>query len=317
MNQSDPAHDPLRLSALLRGLVASLAAFVLLGFTGCLSTVVGPKASNVPILPQPSHNRNWQPSLAVLPRAEFKGYEIVLRDIRQIDYNSEFDYVVRHRDKTFQLEDVVSVDLLVSPFAGAPSLAHTMLSFGFRDGDFIIVSAEARLEKGERYSPLDGVLDRFELMYVIGDEKDLILLRTKHRQAEVYLYPLNLTPEESQIAFKDALERANELYEKPEFYNTLSSNCTTNIVAHIQKAVPTGFPYDPRLVLTGLMDRVAYDFGLVDGAVSYEQTRKKAPITQLANEFAEDPDFSLRIRKQLPLRRMTRYETSSSPRLLR
>lgn len=285
--------------------VAMLCAPVL---SGCASLGGKPDVAPVSVLPQPSHDRTWQPNLAVLPRAEFDGDEVTLHNIRQTEYNSETDYVVKHRDKTFRLEDVVSVDLLVSPFAAAPSLAHTMLSFGFRDGDFIIVSAEARLERGERYHPLDGALDRFELMYVIGDERDLILLRTKYRKADVYLYPLNLTEKEAQVAFRDALERANQLYRRPEFYNTLTSNCTTNIVRHIQKAVGTGFAYDPRLVLTGLTDRVAYDFGLIDGTVSYELTRKKARITELANQYADDEQFSLRIRRRLPPRRLTRYD---------
>ncbi len=276
--------------------------------TGCASHATQVVPETVPILPQPSHNRAWQPNLAVLPRAEFDGDEITLHDIRQTEYNTEFDYIVRHRDKTFRLEDIVSVDLLVSPFAAAPSLAHTMLSFGFRDGDFIIVSAEARLEQGERYDPLEGVLDRFELMYVIGDERDLILLRTRYRKARVYLFPLNLTEQEAQVAFRDALERANELYERPEFYNTLTSNCTNNIVPHIERATGILFGYDPRLVLTGLTDRVLYDFGLVDGTVSYELTRKKADITELANRYADDNQFSLRIRQQMPARRLARYQ---------
>ena len=49
------------------------------------------------------------------------------------------------------LAQLETVDFLVVPFNNAPSLAHTMLSFGFRNGQHLGVSVEARLEEGESY----------------------------------------------------------------------------------------------------------------------------------------------------------------------
>jgi hypothetical protein len=67
------------------------------------------------------------------------------------------------------------------PFNDNRALAHTMLSFGFEDGDYLGVSVEVRLEKGETYRPTLGLFGQFELIYVIADERDLIRVRTEYR----------------------------------------------------------------------------------------------------------------------------------------
>ena len=44
------------------------------------------------------------------------------------------------------------------------------------------VSVEIRKEKGESFSPWRGLLREYELMYVVGDERDVIRLRTNYRR---------------------------------------------------------------------------------------------------------------------------------------
>ncbi len=275
--------------------VLAVGAFAaLVCATGCRAVV--PQQVDLPLAPVPRNDRPWQANLAKIPFAEFDGDEVTIHNVRQTVYLTADDYIVRHRTEKFSLDDVVSVDLMVCPFPELPSLAHTMLSFGLHHGKHLVLSVEARLEEGETYSPVDGMLDRFELIYVIADEKDPVLLRTKYRGDPVLLFPLNLTPAESRRAFEDALAYANKLKERPEFYNTLSNNCTTGILRHIEAARPTGILFDPRIVFTGLTDRVAYDFGLVADSISYEHARRRADITELANRYAASPLFSQRIR---------------------
>ena len=276
-------------------LLASLA--MLAPFAGCAS--VAPQTADLPLAPVPLNDRDWQPNLAQVAFAKIEGDKATIHNVRQTVYLSADEYIVRYRDQTVDLNDVSTVDILICPFAGAPSLAHTMLSFGFDNGKHLILSVEARLEKGESYSPLSGALDRYELIYILADEKDPVLLRTKYRGDPVFLYPTNLNRAECRRAFESALAKANELREKPEFYSTLTNNCTTGMMQHVEAARPTGVLYDPRLVLTGLTDRVAYDFGLIDGQVSYELTRRRSDITELANKNADRDDFSQRIRVRI------------------
>lgn len=244
----------------------------------------------------PSNNRNWRPDLAVLPIAEFEGDTIKLYHIRDCTYRTEEDYDVRHFDKEFKITDVQRVDFIVVPFQNTPALAHTMLSFGFADGQQIVVSVEGRLEQGEQYSTLGGALDGYELMVVVGTERDLILLRTEVRKVDVYLYPTRVTPAHAQRLFMAMLTRANQLARQPEFYDLLTNNCTTNIVDHINKLKPGAIPSDIRVLLPGHSDRLAYDLGLLAVTGPFDQIRAASRVNLSAHLNADAPDFSRRIR---------------------
>lgn len=245
----------------------------------------------------PSNDRDWSPDVAVLPHAQFHGDQVTVHNIRNCAYLSDDDYVVRHYDRTFDFRQVESVDFIVVPFKNMPSLAHTMLSFGFADGERLCISVEARLERGETYSPWRGSLGQFELMYVLADERDVILRRTLHRENDVYLYRTVATPEQAQALLRDVLERVNKLHDHPEFYDTMTNNCTTNIVRHVNRLQAGWIPYGMRTLLPGFSDHLAYQLGLLQDAGSFEQTRQRAKITQVANGNAEASDFSVRIRR--------------------
>lgn len=244
----------------------------------------------------PAHDRDWSLDLAVLPYADLRGDDVIVRNIRNCAYESDADYVVNYYDKRFDLGQLRYVDFVVVPFKESPSLAHTMLSFGFENGQHIAVSAEARLEKDEKYSPVLGELRQYELMYVVADERDAILRRTKHRGADVYVYRTIATPEQSRELFLDVLQRVNQLAEIPEFYDTLSNNCTTNIVGHLNRLRPGRIPYDVRVLLPGYSDALAYELGLLDTSLPFEETRRRARVTEIANRSANAPNFSSRIR---------------------
>ncbi|HUP78294.1 MAG TPA: DUF4105 domain-containing protein, partial [Pirellula sp.] len=214
-------------------------------------------------------------------------------------YRSETDYDVRHYDLSFALADVNKIDFLIVPFQNNSLLAHTMFSFGIRDGRHFIISVEARLDHGASYSPLRGITNKFELMYLIGDERDLIPLRTEARKADVYLYPGRATPDQVQNLLVDMLERANQLQRFPENYDTINNNCTTNLVNHINKLRPGSIPTDWRVLLPGHSDRLAYELGLLDVLGPFEAAREKARITAIANLYQGSPDFSAKIREHI------------------
>ena len=245
----------------------------------------------------PSHDRDWQTSLAVLPRAEFQGDLVRIRNIRNFRYVSEEDFMVDYFDRTFDLRELESVNFVVVPFQSAPSLAHTMLSFGFSDGYQLGVSVEARLEKGEKYSPIRGALRQYELMYVVADERDLIPLRTEHRDCEVYVYRSTATAEKARALFRDVMQRVNQIADDPEFYDTLTNNCTTNIVSHINVLTPGRIPADIRVLLPGYSDQLAYELGLLDTSLSFAETKQRAKINDRVRGHSQAADFSQRIRR--------------------
>ncbi len=245
----------------------------------------------------PSNSRRWQPDQALLPYAIYQGEYMQVHNVRNCHYLTSDDFVVDYYDKTVDLRRLRTVDFIVVPFTDMPDLAHTMLSFGFDDGYYLCVSVEIRREQGEAYAAWKGGLRQYELMYVLGDEQDLVKLRTNHRGEDVYIYRSRATPEQARLLFTDVMDRVNKLYKEPEFYDTLTNNCTTNIVRHINRLQPNRVPYTYQVLLPGHSDRLAYDLGLLDTRLSFEQTKQLAWVNERAERFAEAPDFSDKIRR--------------------
>jgi hypothetical protein len=233
----------------------------------------------------------------VLPRARINGDLATIRNVRDFRYQAEDVYTPRWYDATYDLRKLESVWFLVEPFGEWSGAAHTFVSFGFADGRFVSVSVEIRKEKGEAFSPLRGLLDEYELMYVIGDERDLVMLRTNFRRDDVYLYPVRANRDDMRRMFVEMVNRAEALARQPEFYNTLTNTCTTNLVRHVNAIAPERIPLRPGVLFPGYSDRLAWDLGLIDTKLSFDDARRHFRINALARRYAADPAFSLRIRQ--------------------
>lgn len=250
----------------------------------------------------PSNFRDWTPDQAVLSYAEFQGNQVTVHNIRNSQYFAKDTYLVDYYDKTIDLSSVKAVDFIMVPFDAAPSLAHTMLSFEFTgaDGrpDHLAVSVETRKEKDQAYNPLTGTARQFELMYVVADERDVIGQRANYRGDNVYLYRTTATPDAARMLLVDVLQRTNQLATTPEFYNTITNNCTTNIVAHINRIKPYRVSYDVRVLLPGYSDQLAYDEGLIVPYGTFAETKERAYINPQAQRYADRDDFSELIRRR-------------------
>ena len=282
--------------SLIYALTLALAGAIAFVVTGCSSL---PKNS-VDEIVAPSNDRNWRKSMAVLPHARIHGDKAKIYNIRNFTYLSEEDYVVHYYDEQFDLEAIESVDFVVVPFKQTPSLAHTMMSFGFQDGRYLAVSVEVRLEEGESYSPIAGAMRQFEIIYVVADERDVIKLRTEQRDSDVYVYRTRATPQQSRELFVDVMRRVNSLKKNPEFYDTFMNNCTTNIVTHINHVLPGSVPWNIGVLLPGYSDQLAYDLGLLVDYGGFEATKRRAHINPLAHRYAQNPRFSQLIRGNMP-----------------
>jgi hypothetical protein len=250
----------------------------------------------------PSHFRDWVPEQALLPTVEYQGQQAVVRNVRNCKYFANDVYLVDYYDKTIDLNRVRGVDYIVVPFDGAPALAHVMLSFQLDgpDGkpDHLAVSVETRKERNEKYNPVTGSLNQYELIYVVADERDVIQFRTVFNGEQVYLYRTTASPEASRALLVDVLQRVNQVAERPEFYDTLTNNCTSNIVKHVNKIKPDRILADYRSLLPGLSDRLAYDEGLIERHGTFQQTKERAYVNPLAQRFAGRDDFSELIRQR-------------------
>ncbi len=243
----------------------------------------------------PTNERDWALDQKILPTSIIKGDEISISDIRNFSYRSTTDYTPAYYDKTFKLSELESVDFIVEPFDNLGA-AHTFLSFGFASGDYVAISVEIRKEVRESFSAVKGLLNEYELTYVIADERDVIKLRTNYRKDNVYLYPIKTTKEKMQKLFVDMINRSNKLNAEPEFYNTLTNTCTTNIVDYVNAISVNKIPYDWRFLLPEYADELAYEIGLIDNSVPLAELRQKHQINALAEQYADSEDFSKKIR---------------------
>ncbi len=247
---------------------------------------------------EPSNERDWQTDVSVLPYATIDGDLVTVHNIRNFDYRSETDYTPAWYDKTFDLNKLEGVDLVASYWMG-PAIAHTFLSFAFEGGDHLAVSIETRKEKGEAYSTIKGFFRQYELFYVVADERDVIRLRTNFRQdppEQVYLYRLKGSLENGRRLFLEYLHGMNALKDKPEFYNTLTTNCTTQI--WLSARVNTEhIPFSWKILASGYVPQYLHENGrLEDNGPSFDEVQRRALINARANAVDSPLDFSARIR---------------------
>jgi hypothetical protein len=249
---------------------------------------------------EPSNERDWQTDVAVLPYATQDGDLVTLHNVRNFEYRTEQDFVPRYDDRTFDLRELDEVDLIAVYWMG-DAIAHIMVSFGFA-GDHVAFSIETRKEKGEAYSSIAGFFKKYELIYVVGDERDLIRVRTSFRRPEesVYLYRTRMSPDNGRRLFLEYVAKTNQLKEQPEFYNTLSTNCTTDVWSLARALSATQVPLDWRVLLSGYFPEYAYDLGSLDTRMRFAELKAQSLINDRAHAAGDDPGFSGRIREGLP-----------------
>lgn len=252
---------------------------------------------------EPSNDRNWKPEVAVLPYATIDGDLVTVHNVRNFDYRTEMDFTPRYYDRTYNLRQLDSVDLIASYWAG-PAIAHIFLSFGFAGKDYLAISIERRDERGEDYSTIKGLFKQYELFYNVSDERDVIRVRTNYRKEppeDVYLYRSHGPLENGRRLFLEYMHKINALRERPEFYNTLTTNCTTTIWLNT-RVNPRHVPLSWKILLSGYLPEYLYEMGRLDTSLPFDELKQQSRINVRARAADQDPAFPQRIRAGLPPR---------------
>lgn len=250
------------------------------------------------VLPKkPSNDRDWSLDQKILSTITTTGDIVRIENVRNFTYASTTSYTPNYYTKEYDLSKLKGVWYIVEPFSGYKGAAHTFLSFEFENSVFLSVSVEIRKEIGESFDAKKGLLREYELMYLFADEKDAVKLRTNYRKDTVYVYPVQTTPEKARLVFENIIARAKKLTENPEFYNTFTNNCTTNIIAHVNAINPKRIPLTYAAIFPEYSDIVAHKLGLIPNNVPIEDVRAKYKINKKAELYADSPDFSSRIRE--------------------
>ena len=247
----------------------------------------------------PSHDRPWADDVARLLESTVDGERLELRNVRAFEWRTETDYTPRWETRRYDLAKLESADLVLSYWMG-PHIAHTLVSFSFSDGQRLVFSLEIRKERDEQFSAIGGFFRKFEQVIVAADERDLIRTRSNARGEQVYLYRLRATPAQLRSVLLDYLERAERLRGQPEFYNTLTSNCTT-ILFELARHIDPTLPLDYRLLASGHFAEYAYDQGALTPGLSYAVLQQRGHINARARKADLDADdYSRAIRIGVP-----------------
>ena len=271
---------------------------VLVGFLALFAVLVAWWSTAI----RPSNDRDWKPEVAVLSYATIDGDLVTVHNIRNFDYRTETDFTPRYYDRTYDLRQLDSVDLVASYWTG-PAIAHIFLSFGFGGKDYLAISIERRDEKGEEYSAIKGLFKQYELFYNVSDERDVIRVRTNYRKdppEDVYLFRVHGPLEIGRRLFLAYIREINALKEHPEWYNTLIANCTGNIWLHA-RVNPRRVPFSWKILLSGYVPEYLYEMGRLDTSLPFAELKQQSHVNARARAADKAENFSQRIREGLPM----------------
>ena len=231
-----------------------------------------------------SHERDWQPTVAVLPRAVRDGGVVTFNNVRNFEYRSLEDYTIQYESRTYHLANLKGVDVIFFVW-NIGWMSHPVLVFDFGPDGRVCMSIEARLRKGQQYSVVRSLYHQQEIIFLVADERDIILRRTKHSEGQAaYLYRLNVEAEELKAAFLDYVDAINRLCEKPCWYHALFTNCTTSFY----RLPSTQWRCDWRVIANGRLDRALYQTGRLDRSLPFHALRRAAYLNDVANAAPAD-----------------------------
>ena len=256
------------------------------------------------LLIPPSSNRDWDEYHGRIAVPEITASSVSINDVRSFRYTSAGhrsapDFTKAYLDLEIPIDQIEGMDIAVADLTAWRGPAHTMISFSYRVDDqlrYINVSAETRREKGESYSILRGFFKHYELIYVIADEQDALELRHAYGE-KVRLYPVSLPKRAIRKIFVDVMNRARKLQSQPEFYHTITNNCTTQILKHISKVAENDISIlNWRIIMASHSDELLFGYGMVDAELSASVPRDHFLTNERAESFVEGTDYSAHIR---------------------
>ena len=245
---------------------------------------------------RPSNDREWVVEFSRQPRIEIEGDSVIVHDLRDFRWAADGGVKPGWKVRTYDLGKLSELELMVEPFKDSDLMAHAMVGFGFGDDGRLVVSVEARREEGERYGLVRGCFRQFELFYVFGDERDCLSLRAVQRKTRLYAFPVKVTPECVRALFLDLVASANDLHEKPRFYRSISVNCTTAMVKHVDKKFQTDIGLRFKTLFPGQTGKLLHEMGYMATDLAYEKAKERFRLDERIREHVGDPEFSRVIR---------------------
>lgn len=243
---------------------------------------------------RPSNDRDWAADVAHGVVAEVRGDDITVKSVRNFAWRTEHEGEPRWETRHYRFSDLRSLDVFTSVW-DSPAIAHTLVSFGFADGQRLVFSAEIRRQRGEEFSSIGGFFKEFEMVLIAADERDIVKLRTNYRKEQVSLFPVDADDRFRRALLTSYLNYGNELAIHPAWYETIWANCTT-VVYRLARTLVPGATLDWRILFSGYLPDYLYDHGFITTQLPLDEVKRRAKISALAQSLPDGADFSSGIR---------------------
>jgi hypothetical protein len=228
---------------------------------------------------RPSLERQWDEDVRVLSGVEtLPDGALRLTSVRDWRYTRDSVVSKGYFSAGFDPSDITDLWLYEQELGFGGRIAHTFLVFEFPESygptRWLGLSVETRREVGESYSLVGGVMRTFEVTHTWATEQDLVTRRVELLDYPLTRYRVTVPHEYLAPIFEQFVRETQVLATTPRWYNTLTTNCTSSLVAYVNRVRADAIPWNYSLVLTGRADTYLGRLGYIDLASAQPITRE-------------------------------------------